>query len=118
MGHSSIEHKASRVLLAGVWTSGFLMAVGLVIALLRGLRPEEAPATTGIGDILRFALSDPVHPLTLLYGGILVLMCTPVIRVIAALIGFAEEGDRRFVAVSAIVLFLLLCEVAYSMLLK
>ncbi len=114
MTKSTVEHKASRVLLTGIWSSGLLMAAGLILTLAGGLRPEEAPASAKIGDILRFALEKPAHPLTLLYGGILVLMCTPILRVIAALIGFAEERDRRYVLVSATVLFLLLCEVAYS----
>lgn len=118
MGHSTIEHKSSRVLLAGIWTSGILMTLGLFLALTQGVTPGEAPSGTTIGDILRFAVTDPFHPLTLLYGGILVLMFTPVLRVVTAMIGFAAERDRRFVVVSATVLLLLLCEVAYSLFLK
>ncbi len=115
---STTEQKAGRVLLAGIWVSGVLMALGLVMALFRGAQLEEVPAGTTIGAILRLAAAEPFHPLTLLYGGILVLMFTPIIRVIAALVGFAEERDHRFVVVAATVLLLLLCEVAYSMFLK
>jgi len=53
-----------------------------------------------------------------LYGGLIVLMFTPIFRVVTALIGFAEERDRPFVLVSTIVLLLLLCEVGYSLFLK
>lgn len=118
MERSSTEHKAGRVLLAGIWTSGVLMALGLVLALIRGMGPGDAPAGPTIGTIVRFAFAEPLHPLTFLYGGILVLMFTPVLRVVTALIGFAEERDRRFVLVSSTVLLLLLCEVVYSLFLK
>ncbi len=118
MVHTSTEHKAGRVLMAGIWTSGVLMALGLVLALVRGMGPGDVPAGPTIGTIVRFAVAEPLHPLSFLYGGILVLMFTPVLRVIAALIGFAEERDRRFVLVSGTVLLLLLCEVAYSLFLK
>ncbi len=118
MEHTSTEHKAGRVLMAGIWVSGVLMSLGLVLALARGMGPGDAPAGPTIGTIVRFAVAEPLHPLTFLYGGILVLMFTPVLRVITALIGFAEERDRRFVLVSGTVLLLLLCEVAYSLFLK
>jgi len=113
---STIEHKASLVLRAGIWSSGILMGLGLAIALIRGA--GDAPAGMTVGEILRFAQSKPLHPVSLLYGGLLVLMFTPVLRVLAALIGFAEKRERPFVLVSAIVLLLLLCEVGYSLFLK
>ncbi len=118
MVHTSTEHKAGRVLQAGIWSSGVLMAIGLVLALVRGMGPGDVLAGPTIGTIIRFALAEPLHPLTFLYGGILVLMFTPVLRVVTALIGFAEERDRGFVLVSAIVFLLLLCEVVYSLFLK
>ncbi len=118
MERTSTEHKAGRVLMAGIWTSGVLMALGLVLALTQGIGPGDAPAAPTIGTIIGFAVDEPLHPLTFLYGGILVLMFTPVLRVVTALIGFAEERDRGFVLVSGTVLLLLLCEIAYSFLLK
>jgi uncharacterized membrane protein len=113
---ASIEHKASRVLQAGIWSSGILMATGLLLALLQGV--EASQGNTTVSQILRFVLAEPGHPLAFLYAGLLVLMFTPVLRVITALIGFAEEGDRRFVVVSTAVLILLLCEIGYSFFLK
>ncbi len=89
------------------------MALGMILSMLRGIGPGDAPANTA--DILRFALAEPLHPLTLLYGGLFLLMLTPILRVGAALTGFAEERDRAFVLVSAIVLLLLLGEVFYSL---
>jgi uncharacterized membrane protein len=112
----TIEHRASLVLRAGIWLSGILMSLGLILALIRGV--GDAPTRTAIADILRFALAKPLHPLTLIYSGLLVLMFTPILRVVAALIGFAEERDRRFVLVSTTVLLLLLCEVGYTVFVK
>ena len=115
---TSIEHKASRVLRAGIWSSGILMATGLLLALLRGVGADASQGNTTVSHILRFVLAEPLHPLAFLYAGLLVLMFTPVLRVITAVIGFAEEGDRRFVVVSTVVLVLLLCEIGYSFFLK
>jgi uncharacterized membrane protein len=113
---TTIEHKASLVLRAGIWSSGLLMGFGLLLALISGV--GGAPASTSIADIFRFALGNPLHPLTLIYAGLVLLMFTPILRVVAALIGFAVERDHRFVLVSATVLILLLCEVGYSLFVK
>jgi len=115
-GPPSIEHRARLVLLAGVWASGVLLALGILLSLLRGNGPGNAPATPA--GILQFALAHPLHPWTFLYGGLLLLMFTPILRVVAALTGFAGERDRWFVLVSSIVLLLLLGEVSYALFLR
>jgi uncharacterized membrane protein len=40
--------------------------------------------------------------------GILLLIATPVLRVIFSLVGFALEGDRKYVVITSIVLAILL----------
>jgi uncharacterized membrane protein len=40
--------------------------------------------------------------------GLVVLISTPVVRIVVSLAGFAKDGDRRYVAITAVVLLLLL----------
>jgi uncharacterized membrane protein len=57
------------------------------------------------------------HPLdstSVLFMGVIVLMLTPVVRVILAIVGFAQEGEGRFVLVSIGVLLILLFSMIFS----
>jgi uncharacterized membrane protein len=114
----TVEQKASRVLAIGVWTSAALMAVGLLLSALRGFRVSVPARTPTIPQILQQVGSLELGPVSLLYLGLLALMLTPVLRVISALLGFASEHDRKFTAVSLIILLLLAGEIAYSLLLS
>jgi uncharacterized membrane protein len=53
-----------------------------------------------------------------MFTGLVLLMFTPVLRVVTAVVAFASEHDWRFVAVSATVFLLLCAEIIYSILLK
>jgi uncharacterized membrane protein len=53
-----------------------------------------------------------------MFAGLVMLMFTPVLRVITAVLGFAVEQDWRFVIVSSMVLLMLIGEIAYSIFLK
>lgn len=61
------------------------------------------PAVSGI----RGVLSLP-GPLAVIFAGLLILIATPVARVIFALAGFALERDGAYVAITAVVLIILL----------
>ena len=43
--------------------------------------------------------------------GLIVLVATPIVRVAASLVGFALEGDRLYVGITAVVLAILLASV-------
>jgi uncharacterized membrane protein len=113
---ASFRNAISLVLTIGVIVSAFLMGVGLIGALAVGwetpllgsaVRPASATAFTAIADNL-----VAVRPIGFAQLGLLVLLATPVVRVIAALVGFARERDRLYVAVSAIVLAILIASFA------
>ncbi|MBI3787893.1 MAG: DUF1634 domain-containing protein, partial [Ignavibacteriales bacterium] len=52
---------------------------------------------------------------TLLYAGLVVLMLTPFVRVLAAAIAFGTEKDWKFVGVSLVVLCMLVGELVFSL---
>jgi uncharacterized membrane protein len=101
------EHSVDRLihytLLAGVSISATLLVVGLSIVLARGTpRPEVAPP---LSEILRQAFM--ANGVDLIYLGLLLLMITPVARVMMLVYGYARIGWRRFALVSLLVLLLL-----------
>jgi uncharacterized membrane protein len=68
--------------------------------------------------VAKHLFSSRFDPVILMFAGLLMLMFTPILRVITAVYGFAMERDWRFVVVSSVVFILLAGEIMYSILLK
>ena len=102
----------AAVLRYGSLLSALVMAAGVGLALLRG----GATALSGesaLGALLgRVLVLDPLGVTEL---GILLLLLTPVFRVVIAVIGFAAERDGKFVLVSLGVLAVMLSSIAYAL---
>jgi uncharacterized membrane protein len=109
------ERWTSRVLRLGVWVSASLMIFGLLLATMYPSSIVPLSINPSLGNLAERMLSDTFDPLTLMFTGLVVLMLTPVLRVITAVFGFAIERDWRFVVVSSVVLFLLVSEIVYSL---
>jgi len=100
---NQVDHLIHYTLLAGVSVSAILLMAGLSIVLVRGTpRPEVAPP---LSEILRQALM--AKGVDLIYLGLLLLMITPVMRVVMLLYGYARIGWWRFALTSLLVLLLL-----------
>jgi uncharacterized membrane protein len=98
-----IDHLIHYTLLAGVSTSAILLILGLLIILVRDTpRPEVAPP---LSEILRQAFM--ANGTDLVYLGLLLLMITPVARVMMLVYGYARIGWWRFTLISLLVLLLL-----------
>ncbi len=113
-----VDHWASLVLRIGVWTSATLMAAALVLAAVHGFRIDLPAHPLTLPVLLQRLLSSSLDPVTLGFTGLVVLMLTPILRVIAAIVGFTVERDRTFVFVSLTVFIFLLAEVTYSLFIK
>jgi len=97
---SGVERMVRTVLLAGIAVSVALMALGLGLLAARG---DEIPtAVTPLADLPRDLLA--LRASAYLSLGLIVLIATPFVRVGGSIIAFAREGDRRYVAVTALVL--------------
>jgi len=92
---------------------GFVLGAGVILSLiilawgsaLFIIKPAPANAPGSVGDIFRgVAKLDPSATVNF---GLLVLLITPVARVIAAMIAFALEKDRKYAFVSFAVLVIL-----------
>ncbi|MFB3855594.1 MAG: DUF1634 domain-containing protein [Vicinamibacterales bacterium] len=82
-----LERNIGRVLRAGAFSAAALLASGLILEAL-------SPASRASDAILR--------------AGLVVLMATPVARIVLSIVEFAIERDWRFVAIGFAVLGVLL----------
>ena len=102
----------SGVLIVGVATSAVLMTVGFAASLvvgwngsIRGL-PTTTLASSDFSALVNGLLE--LRPIAIAQAGLLVLVATPVVRVMASIVGFALEGDRLYSAITLAVLAVLL----------
>jgi uncharacterized membrane protein len=112
------ERWTSRILRVGVWISASLMILGLILATIFPSSVVPFPTNPSLGKLAERIFSTSFDPITLMFSGLVVLMFTPILRVITAVFGFAMERDWRFVFVSSLVFLMLVCEIVYSLFLK
>jgi uncharacterized membrane protein len=111
---ASIERMIAVVLRTGVLISGSVVFAGGVYYLARhggetvGYRVFQGQPRVDriVGQIVRGAIAGRAQSVIQL--GMLLLIATPILRVAFSLAGFALERDRKYVAITAIVLALLL----------
>jgi uncharacterized membrane protein len=94
------------------------MILGLVIATISPSFNVPVSTNPSLGNLAERIFSTTFDPVTLMFAGLVMLMFTPVLRVITAVFGFALERDWRFVVVSSLVFLMLLVEILYSIFLK
>lgn len=97
-----------RTLRTGVWISFALLLTGLVWTIVAAIiAGETPPLKPRAGD-------KPPGNVVLLYAGLLVLMATPILRILVALRSFYHIGDRRFTHVTMIVLIVVVASILLS----
>jgi uncharacterized membrane protein len=116
--HHSVERWTSRVLRLGVWVSASLMIFGLLFAAISPAPVDPLSTNPSLDMVAEHLFSSRFDPVILMFAGLLMLIFTPILRVITAVYGFAMERDWRFVVVSSVVFILLAGEIMYSIFLK
>lgn len=98
----------SGVLRGGVLLSAGLIAVGVVAFYVRGSW-RSPTAGSAFPHTLASVLQGVLHgePLAIIALGLLVLLATPVIRVLVSIVAFLLEGDRLYAVITALVLLIL-----------
>jgi len=99
---------AALVLVGGI---AFLATHGQQVPDYHKFHPQSTPLTT-IGGVWHGAIH--LEPIYLIQLGLLVLIATPVVRVITCVAGFALGRDWMYAAVSLIVLVCLLASITIS----
>ena len=110
----TMEAIMGRLLQVGVLLASFVMLVGgaLYLRAHSASKPDyrvfksEPQALRNVGGVVKgVAAGEPEAVIEL---AVLLLIATPVARVVFALIGFGIERDKLYIAVSAVVLAVLL----------
>ena len=98
-----------RVLLGGMYISSALFAVGIVLALLH---PQFLPFTQQwilSRYTVNAVLGGVLHgdPTAIMMIATVILILTPVARVVISIYAFAVDGDRKYVAITTFVLLVM-----------
>lgn len=101
---AALRRLVGHLLRGGVLLSAGLTALGLAYAYVSGVSVGAPTPLTG-GTIVHIVRAG--GPEALLVSGLLVLVLTPVARVVVSFVEFVAVRDRAFAAITAIVLALL-----------
>ena len=113
-GEAKIENAMGNLLRIGVISAAVVVLIGGILYLLRHsfdipdyheFKGEPADYTSFSG-VFRNVLT--LSPRGIIQLGLILLIATPVARVLFALLSFIREKDRRFVVITLIVLVFLL----------
>ena len=107
MGHDDrhqLQHWVHRTLLSGLVLSALLLVCGIAAMLAQGR--EQVPPHDSVSTLLHEAARFNGPSITTL--GLLVLMITPIMRVVVLLVGWTLERNWGFAAVALVVLGLLI----------
>ncbi len=100
-----MEVQLSNVLRAGVMVSACFLILGLALMVITG----DTSCPNGVLDIKWFLWGDPfLAPSHVLFLGFLVLIATPVLRIMASIAIYLKAKDWPFVALTTLVLLTLL----------
>jgi uncharacterized membrane protein len=90
---ADVEHLIARVLLGGAVAGILFLAVGVVLMAVAGISPMAETFPPFVPGAL---LADIValRPEGFLWAGIVILVATPIARVIGELVTYAVRGDR------------------------
>lgn len=107
------EIAIARVLRVGAFLSTLIMLAGVLLLVFRG----GASGAAAVHFVtLRELLPQLVrfNPEAVMELGVLLLLMTPVARIIIAVIGFAMERDLKYVFISLAVLAIVLFSIAFA----
>jgi len=105
------QHYIALSLRYGSLISTLVMALGLSVLLARAVviffSPSAANGQFWIRNVHAAALA-------VMQGGILLLLLTPIFRIVVASVSFALERDRKYVLISLGVLLVVLLSIGFS----
>ncbi len=92
------EVRIGRLLIAVTYVSVAVLLVGVVVMLVTGVSPLDAPPGIDPGAFLEALLA--VRPEAILLVGVALVIATPIIRVAAAAVSYVRSGELAMVGVS------------------
>ena len=120
MTERRLDEIIGKLLQAGVWISAAVVAAGGIwyVTLGGSTRPQyhhfETISATLRSPVRVFGSLAHPTPAAVMQFGLLLLIATPIARVVFSLAAFAAQRDRTYVVITAIVLVVLLYSLAIS----
>lgn len=96
------ERRIGRMLIGATYIAVALLLVGVALMATQGISPLADAPPFHLGAIAADILA--LQPTGFLWLGLLVVIATPISRVVVALVGYARSGDHLMVAVSIAIL--------------
>lgn len=112
----ALRRLVSGTLRVGVGVAGVLLAVGTALSVVEGSPRYDRATAFGTAFSLR-ALGGSLasaEPVAFLQLGLIVLVVTPLVRVVISAVEFSAARDRAFTALTLAVLALLVLSVVVS----
>ncbi len=111
--HEKANTAIALTLRYGALTSTLVMALGVGLLLLHGPLPSLTAAPSSARGLSWIELRR-LEPEAVIRAGILLLLLTPVFRIVVAAVGFALERDFRYLLVSLGVLGVVLASIGFA----
>jgi uncharacterized membrane protein len=99
---AELERVIGRLLVVITYLSVACILVGVLLMAKQGISPLDAAPPFDLSTIPADLVA--LRPSGFLWLGILLVLATPISRVVVAGWGYARRGDRRFLAISIAVL--------------
>lgn len=107
------ERAIAFVLRYGALISALVMATGIVLAVFGGT-PVQPAADHFIRPKALFSGLFHLEPIAVTEFGVLLLLFTPIVRIVVAVVGFAMERDLKYVLISLGVLAVVLLSISFA----
>jgi uncharacterized membrane protein len=95
---TDFERTIGRLLIGVTYAATALLAIGVALMLAAGIAPLSGGPRLDISSLVGDLAS--IQPAGFLWLGLIVVIATPITRVVAAAIAFARAGEQRMVAVA------------------
>lgn len=100
---TDLDVRLGRILTVGTLVGVLALATGVVLMMASGISPLEGSfAPLDLAELLPGLIA--LEPTAWLWLGLIVVIATPLLRVVAAMAGFSARGESAMVGVSAAIL--------------
>ena len=105
-----VERIIAKILAIGIFFSSFFYVAGLILVFIKGEKINIGNFSfVSLGDFFYGFVS--LNPKSFLFMGTVVLIFTPISRVVLSIYLFAKKKESKFVAITLIVAFIILISV-------
>ncbi|MEO5885249.1 MAG: DUF1634 domain-containing protein [Candidatus Limnocylindrales bacterium] len=110
---SADERVIGRLLIMVTYLAVALLVVGVIAMIVAGISPLDPPPVVDLARIL--AAAGDLRAEGLLWLGLIVVMVTPILRVLVAALAYGRGGEWRMVAISIAILVVIAVGVATAL---